>query len=99
MNKREEKISMKNALKAHKDKNMDTKKNSEIKNTYLDMHHCSKVDNEDDEKVITCTMCPAQPSSKYIFSDPKSTTYQDINNDPQRKNNLKARTRIAIVRV
>ena len=46
---------------------------------------------EERSNVITCSMCPAEPTSAALFSDPHSTTYQDVNNDPQRKNNLHAK--------
>ena len=61
---------------------------------YLDLNHCSKLREDDDHHgapPITCSMCPAKSTSSALFSDPRSTNFQDVNNDPMRKNHLNAK--------
>ena len=67
---------------------------NEVQPHYLDVNHCSKLREDDDHHgapPITCSMCPAKSTSSALFSDPRSTNFQDVNNDPMRKNHLNAK--------
>ena len=79
-----------------KDKDSKDSKDSknEVQPHYLDVNHCSKLREDDDHHgapPITCSMCPAKSTSSALFSDPRSTRFQDVNNDPMRKNHLNAK--------